>query len=171
VILMQTEPIYLVSEFVDGAASAETREQMRAHFDRLRNEGAYSSDEITISDRPLPVLGRSGDIVWFEYNTLCNTPRSTQDYIEIASVFQTVMISDIPRLGEENTDEARRFVNLVDEFYDRRVKLIVSAEALPDELYSGDKLSFEFVRAASRLTEMQTREYLTMDHGPEARQT
>lgn len=163
--LMQTEPIYLVSEFENGRATAATVQHMQAHFNRLRSAGAYSSDEITVSGRSLPVRGRSGDIVWFDYDTLCNTPRSTQDYIEIASVFQTVLISDIPRLGESNTDEARRFVNLIDEFYDRRVKLVVSAEALPDDLYEGERLSFEFVRAASRLTEMQSREYLGLDHG------
>jgi len=163
--LMQTEPIYLVSEFVDGVANEKTRAQMQAHFDRLRSVGAYSSESISVSGRPVKVRARAGGIVWFDYNTLCNTPRSTQDYIEIASVFETVMISDIPRLGETNTDEARRFVNLVDEFYDRRVRLIVSAESLPDDLYAGDKLAFEFVRAASRLTEMQTREYLAADHG------
>ena len=163
--LMQTEPIYLVSEFDNGRASAETAKQMEGHFNRLRSAGAYASDAITVSERSLPVRGRSSDIVWFDYDTLCNTPRSTQDYIEIASVFQTVLISDIPKLGESNTDEARRFVNLIDEFYDRRVKLIVSAEALPDDLYDGDRLAFEFVRAASRLTEMQSREYLGLDHG------
>ncbi len=163
--LMQTEPIYLVSEFSDGHASAETAQQMQDHFDRLRSAGAYSSEAITVSERSLPVRGRSGSIVWFDYDTLCNTPRSTQDYIEIASVFQTVLISDIPRLSESNTDEARRFVNLIDEFYDRRVKLIVSAEALPDDLYHGERLAFEFVRAASRLTEMQSHEYLGLDHG------
>ena len=163
--LMQTEPIYLLSEFSDGHADAETAQQMQDHFNRLRSEGACSSDVITINERSIPVRGRAGDVIWFDYETLCNTPRSTQDYIEIASEFQTVLISDIPRLGESNTDEARRFVNLIDEFYDRRVKLIVSAEALPDDLYNGERLAFEFVRAASRLTEMQSREYLGLDHG------
>ena len=163
--LMQTEPIYLLSEFSDGHADAETAQLMQEHFNRLRSEGACSSDVITINERSIPVRGRAGDVIWFDYETLCNTPRSTQDYIEIASEFQTVLISDIPRLGESNTDEARRFVNLIDEFYDRRVKLIVSAEALPDDLYNGERLAFEFVRAASRLTEMQSREYLGLDHG------
>ena len=163
--LMQTEPIYLLSEFSDGHADAETAQQMQDHFNRLRSDGACSSDVITINERSIPVRERAGDVIWFDYETLCNTPRSTQDYIEIASEFQTVLISDIPRLGESNTDEARRFVNLIDEFYDRRVKLIVSAEALPDDLYNGERLAFEFVRAASRLTEMQSREYLGLDHG------
>ena len=71
------------------------------------------------------------------------------------------MLSNLPVLSESRSDEARRLVNLVDEFYDRRVNLVISAEAAPEQLYSGKRLSFEFVRAASRLTEMQTREYIS----------
>ncbi|MFT6306054.1 MAG: cell division protein ZapE [Halioglobus sp.] len=99
--------------------------------------------------------------MWFSFDTLCNTPRSTEDYIEIASVFGTVLISDIPVMDEMSSDAARRFVNLIDEFYDRHVKLVVSAEATADKLYTGKRLAFEFDRAASRLFEMQTTDYLS----------
>jgi len=97
---------------------------------------------------------------------LCNSPRSTEDYIELATTFHTVLLSDVPVLTELQSDAARRFVNLIDEFYDRHVKLIVSAEAQPDDLYSGKRLEFEFVRAASRLMEMQTTDYLAAERMP-----
>ena len=159
--LLQTEPIYCVSDFVDGRSSAETQAAMQAHFERLCVEGVDDRDGIELNGRVLPVLGRSADLIWFSFDTLCNTPRSTEDYIEIASVFGTVLISDIPIMDEMSSDAARRFVNLIDEFYDRHVKLVVSAEATADKLYSGKRLAFEFDRAASRLFEMQTTDYLS----------
>lgn len=155
--LMQTEPIYILTS---GQSGIDAQQAMQAHFDRLHVEKARTSVTIKVSGRDVAVLARAGDVVWFDFDTLCNTPRSTHDYIEIASVFQTVLISSIPVLNESRNDEARRFVNLIDEFYDRNVKLIISAEAPPDGLYVGEKLAFEFVRAASRLFEMQTTEYL-----------
>lgn len=159
--LLQTEPIYCVSDFVEGRASADAQEAMQAHFERLTVEGVDERDGIELNGRILPLLGRSADLVWFSFDTLCNTPRSTEDYIEIASVFGTVLISDIPVMDETNSDAARRFVNLIDEFYDRHVKLVVSAEAAADKLYTGKRLAFEFDRAASRLFEMQTTDYLS----------
>ncbi|MFT4726115.1 MAG: cell division protein ZapE [Granulosicoccus sp.] len=159
--LLQTEPIYCVSAFVEGRSSAETQAAMQAHFERLSAEGLGERDEIELNGRRLPLLGCSADLVWFSFDTLCNTPRSTEDYIEIASVFGTVLISDIPVMDEMSSDAARRFVNLIDEFYDRHVKLVVSAEATADKLYTGKRLAFEFDRAASRLFEMQTTDYLS----------
>lgn len=159
--LLQTEPIYCVSEFVEGRASAQIQAAMQAHFERLTVEGVDDREGIELNGRVLPLLGRSADLVWFSFDTLCNTPRSTEDYIEIASVFGTVLISDIPVMDEMSSDAARRFVNLIDEFYDRHVKLVVSAEATADKLYTGKRLAFEFDRAASRLFEMQTTDYLS----------
>ena len=159
--LLQTEPIYCVGEFVGGTSSKPLKDAMQAHFERLTVEVVDSREAIELNGRTLPLLGRSADLVWFSFDTLCNTPRSTEDYIEIASVFGTVMISDIPVMDETNSDAARRFVNLIDEFYDRHVKLVVSAEATADKLYTGKRLAFEFDRAASRLFEMQTTDYLS----------
>ncbi|MFT5897079.1 MAG: cell division protein ZapE [bacterium] len=159
--LLQTEPIYCVSEFVEGRASVHTQAAMQAHFERLALEGVDDRDSIELNGRMLPLLGRSADLVWFSFDTLCNTPRSTEDYIEIASVFGTVLISDIPVMDEMSSDAARRFVNLIDEFYDRHVRLVVSAQATADKLYTGKRLAFEFERAASRLFEMQTTDYLS----------
>jgi len=159
--LLQTEPIYLVYEFVDGIAHADGQAMMQKHFDRLSLDAKDSSNTIELNGREMPMLGRSGDLVWFNFDTLCNTPRSTEDYIEIAREFSTVMISDVPIMNNMTNDAARRFVNLIDEFYDRHIKVVISAEAAADKLYTGKRLAFEFERAASRLFEMQTTEYLS----------
>ncbi len=158
--ILRTEPIYLVAKFTDGQAAQKTRNAMQKHFARLRVDMTNHDDAIQVRGRTVPVLGCSADLVWFSFDTLCNTPRSTEDYIEIASLYRTVMISDIPLMDHTSDDAARRFVNLIDEFYDRGIKLIVSAEAPADALYSGKRLAFEFERAASRLFEMQTAAYL-----------
>jgi len=134
---------------------------MQLHFERLSLEALEVNGEMELNGRHLAYLGQSSDVIWFTFNTLCNTARSTEDYIEIASVFSTVLISDIPIMDEKSSDAARRFVNMIDEFYDRQVKLVVSAEASADKLYIGQRLEFEFERAASRLFEMQTSEYLS----------
>jgi len=158
--ILQTEAIYLIPTPEDGDV-AEVSARMQKHFSRLSVGVADKRHCININKRDIPIKGRAGDVVWFSFEALCATARSTHDYIEIATLFHTVLISDIPVMDETKNDEARRFVNLVDEFYDRCVKVIISAAAAPDALYTGERLSFEFVRAASRLTEMQTTEYLS----------
>ena len=137
---------------------------MREYLDKIRADFDVQTNSIKINSRDLPALAHSSDVAWFTFDTLCRTSRSTQDYIELAKVYQTILISDIPVMDESTNDEARRFVNMIDEFYDRHVKLIVSAEASADNLYTGKRLSFEFERAASRLFEMQTDEYLGTAH-------
>ena len=102
---------------------------------------------------------RAGGIVWFDFAQLCGGPRSYNDYLEIASQFHTVVLSNVPRLSAAQSSEALRLTWLVDILYDRGVRLIVSAQAAPDELYRGGQLHQEFRRAASRLMEMQSREY------------
>jgi cell division protein ZapE len=103
-------------------------------------------------------------VVWFEFSSICNSPRGPADYIEIARQFQTVLIANIPQMGEDMNDQAKRFITLVDEFYDRNVKLILTAAVPARELYSGKRLGFEFERTKSRLIEMQSREYLARQH-------
>lgn len=162
--LLQREAIFVVSEFENGRAGPAATRTMNQHFDRLSGGENDQIDSMIVGGRELPVVARSRDIVWIDFDTLCNTPRSTADYIELATTFHTVLLSDVPVLNENRNDAARRLVNLVDEFYDRHVKLIVSAEADPDALYTGKRLEFEFVRAASRLMEMQTTAYLSAVH-------
>jgi len=162
--LLQREAIFLVSKFTNGRAEPKTTRAMSQHFDRLSGGKKDQEKSMLVSGRELPIIARSGDVVWIDFDSLCNTPRSTADYIELATTFHTVLLSDVPVLNENRNDAARRLVNLIDEFYDRHVKLIVSAQAQPDELYTGNRLEFEFVRAASRLMEMQTKDYLAAGH-------
>ncbi len=162
--LLQREAIFVVSRFTNGKGERAALKAMSQHFDRLSGGKNDQEKSMLVSGRELPIIARSGDVVWIDFDSLCNTPRSTADYIELATTFHTVLLSDVPILDENRNDAARRLVNLVDEFYDRRVKLIVSAEANPDKLYTGKRLEFEFVRAASRLMEMQTKEYLSAGH-------
>lgn len=106
------------------------------------------------------------DVVWFDFAALCDGPRSQNDYIELAREFHAVILSDVPQMQREKDDQARRFINLVDEFYDRNVKLIISSAVGLTDLYVGGKLSFEFQRTQSRLLEMQSTEFLARPHKP-----
>jgi cell division protein ZapE len=121
---------------------------------------------IEIEGRPIPVVAESGGVVWFDFMALCSGPRSQEDYIEIARDYQSVIVSDVPLFDSTREDEARRFIALVDELYDRNVNLIVSAAAPPTELYHGDRVAFQFERTSSRLIEMQSEEYLAREHKP-----
>ncbi|OGA11356.1 MAG: cell division protein ZapE [Betaproteobacteria bacterium RIFCSPHIGHO2_12_FULL_69_13] len=115
---------------------------------------------LDVEGRVIPFRRRAGGLVWFEFAALCAGPRSYADYVDLAKRFHTVILSGVPRLSAKSADAARRFTWLVDVFYDDRVKLAVSAEAPPDELFVEGRNSAEFQRAASRLHEMQTAEYL-----------
>jgi cell division protein ZapE len=121
---------------------------------------------IEIEGRPIPVVRECGGVVWFDFMAVCSGPRSQDDYIEIARDYQSVIVADVPVLDSLHEDEARRFIALVDELYDRNVNLIVSAAAAPNELYQGDRVGFQFQRTTSRLIEMQSEEYLAREHRP-----
>jgi cell division protein ZapE len=116
--------------------------------------------ELDVEGRVIPYRHRAGGVVWFDFDVLCGGPRSHLDYLDLAKRFHTVILSNIPRLSPKQANEARRFTLLVDIFYDCRVKLIVSAEAPPEALYTQGVLANEFHRTSSRLLEMQSREYL-----------
>ena len=121
---------------------------------------------LEVNGRTLHARYRSDGVIWFSFQALCEQTRSTSDYIEIARAFNTVLLSGIPLMDEINADAARRFINLIDEFYDRNVKMLISATAPINELYTGNRLSFEFQRTTSRLTEMQSHSYLAKPHLP-----
>ena len=121
---------------------------------------------LDINGRILPVLALSDGIVWFHFTALCEGPRSAADYIEIARDFHTVLLSGIPRFDGSNEESARRFVYLIDELYDRHVNLLLSAQADALSLYQGQRLQREFERTGSRLVEMQSTEYLALEHRP-----
>jgi cell division protein ZapE len=121
---------------------------------------------LDINSRTFTARHRSDGIIWFSFNELCEKARSTSDYIEIAMSFNTVLVSDVPPLDESNADASRRFINLIDEFYDRNVKMLISAATPINGLYTGKRLQFEFQRTTSRLTEMQSLDYLAKPHLP-----
>ena len=146
--------------------SAETPAGLEALFSELAPHGGRTGGAVEIEDRPIAVIREAMSVVWFDFAALCSAPRSQNDYIEIAREYQAVIVSGVPVLEAAHQDEARRFIALVDEFYDRNVKLIVSAAALPAELYRGERLQALFARTASRLTEMQSAEYLAREHRP-----
>lgn len=119
---------------------------------------------VLIEGRKIATRMCADDVVWFDFKALCDGPRSQTDYIEIAREFHTVLLSDVEQMGAAKDDMARRFINLVDEFYDRAVKLVITAEAPIENIYAGGRLDFEFERTRSRLQEMQSSEYLGREH-------
>lgn len=121
---------------------------------------------LEVEGRQIHALAEVDDVVWFDFLALCDGPRSQHDYIVLAKEYHAVIVSNVPALGWGNDDQARRFIYLVDEFYDRRVKLIISAALPLAKLYSEGKLNFEFDRTVSRLLEMQSHEYLALPHRP-----
>ncbi len=147
---------------------SEADAALRAGFDALVPAHARVEEDVGIE-----VLGRSltarrmaDDVVWFDFSELCEGPRSVHDYIELAREFHALVLSGVPRMGSERDSAMRRFINLVDELYDRRVKLILSAEVPMGELYCGHDLAAVFERTLSRLLEMQSEAYLASGHRP-----
>ena len=127
---------------------------------------AESPDEdpvLQIEAREIQARRKAGGVVWFDFKTLCGGPRSQNDYLEIATQFHTVLLSDVPSMPPRLSSEARRFTWLIDVLYDRRVKLIMSAEVAPDALYTEGPLAHEFPRTVSRISEMQSVEYLNLE--------
>lgn len=135
-------------------------------FNRLATVPIETHGVARILNRDIPFRQRAGGVVWFDFDALCGPPRSQNDYIELARQHHSVLISGIPHLDGSRDDRSRRLIMLIDEFYDRKVKLILSASAKPEELYCGERLAFDFQRTASRLQEMQTADYLSAPHQP-----
>jgi len=123
-------------------------------------ETADEDRRLTIENREVVAKRRAGGVAWFDFATLCGGPRSQLDYLELASRFHTVILSDVPRMSAAMSSEARRFTWLVDVLYDQKVKLLLSAECEPEALYTSGAMAHEFHRTVSRLVEMQSREYL-----------
>jgi cell division protein ZapE len=153
------------SEIFHYPLDAAADRAMTAAFNRMAAECELRHD-LEIDGRHFHARRRGDGIIWFDFDELCEKPRGSTDFIEIARAFNTVVISNVPQLGEDEASAARRFITLVDEFYDRGVKLLVFADAPPGELYTGTRLAFEFERTSSRLTEMQSHDYLARPHLP-----
>lgn len=123
--------------------------------------------EILVNGRAITVRRHADGVAWFDFDALCDGPRAVADYIALARRAPAVLISNVPQFSVYSEDAAKRFVQLVDEFYDRRVKLVLSAAAPITELYDGERLRAEFGRTESRLIEMQSEAYLALPHRPE----
>jgi cell division protein ZapE len=145
---------------LDHAAAQNLSES----FDQIAPNRAVVGGMLEINGRKIPTVRYADGVVWLDFRVLCNIPRAVSDYIEIAKSFNTVLLSNVFVMPEAQDDMALRLINLVDEFYDRNVKLIISAEAPPKELYGGKRLAFQFQRTISRLQEMQSHEYLERPH-------
>ncbi|MDP6616303.1 MAG: cell division protein ZapE [Gammaproteobacteria bacterium] len=141
-------------------------ENLGNFFRAIAPDAGTSGKSIDILGRKIPTRRRADGVAWFDFAALCDGPRSQDDYIELARAFQTVLVSGIPVLSIELENQARRFVALVDEFYDRRVKLVCSAEQDIAGIYRGRRLTQEFERTQSRLLEMQSNAYLSAPHVP-----
>lgn len=149
------------------APLGEAAEQaLEKSFLALAGETGDAQAALEVNRRTLTALRLHDAVVWFEFDELCNGPRSQNDYIEIARYFHTVLVSNVMQMGPRTDAQARRFINMVDEFYDRGVNLLLSAEVPVTSLYTGGRLSFEFQRTLSRLEEMQSRDYLACAHRP-----
>ena len=131
-------------------------------FERLA-EARDEDPVLHIESRQIRARRKAGGVVWFDFKTLCGGPRSQNDYLEMASQFHTVLLSDVPHMPVRMASEARRFTWLVDVLYDRRVKLIMSAAVPPEALYTEGPLAHEFPRTISRLNEMQSTQYLALE--------
>ena len=140
---------------------AEADAAMNEAFGRLA-EARDESPLLHIEQRELHARRRAGGVVWFDFKALCGGPRSQNDYLELATQFHTILLSDVPQMPPRLASEARRFTWLVDVMYDRRVKLIMSAEVPPEALYAEGPLAHEFPRTVSRLNEMQSAEFLAL---------
>ena len=146
-------------KFYHVPLGAQADAEMRDAFHRI----AETQDEnpiLHIESREIHARRKAGGVVWFDFKTLCGGPRSQNDYLEIATQFHTVFLSDVPQMPVRMASEARRFTWLVDVLYDRRVKLVLSAQVAPEQLYTEGPLAHEFPRTVSRLHEMQSKEFL-----------
>lgn len=139
-----------------------------SYFDKLAPESDVSEQPIDVDGREITIRKQAQGVLLINFRALCDGPRSQRDYMEIARFYHTVLLSHVEQMGSKTTgdDIARRFLAMVDEFYERNVKLIISAEVELEQIYTEGLLSFEFRRCRSRLTEMQSHEYLALEHLP-----
>lgn len=133
-------------------------------FESLANGDKVYNEALIINGRDIETNAYSVDTLLIDCDSLCDGPRAVADYIELAIVYRTILLANVPQMNIQKNDMARRFIAMVDEFYNHHVVLIISAEVDVYNLYSGDKLAFEFQRCISRLLEMQSKEYLQKAH-------
>ena len=144
----------------------DTDARLEKLFRELCGEEDISTAPLRIVGREIAVVMASEGVCWFHFDDLCDGPRSKADYVELSRYYHSIIVSEIPQLDAGREDPARRFVELVDELYDRRVNVVLSAAAIPEALYSGKRLAHSFERTASRIREFSSHQYLAMPHRP-----
>ncbi len=137
---------------------------LNKYYHQLIGERKVAAHSIEVNHREVKVIEASDGVLHASFEQLCQTPRSQNDYIELSRIYHTVLLAEVKQMDRKIDDAARRFIALVDEFYERNVKLIISAEVSMESLYTQGQLEFEFKRCLSRLTEMQSHEYLAREH-------
>lgn len=137
---------------------------MQQIFSQLAGVRTIQPQQLQINHRFLSAEGVANGVLLIEFSALCGDARSQNDYVELAKLFHTVLLVNVPVMDVSKENQARRFLALVDEFYERHVKLIVNASAPPSHIYKGEKLCFEYQRCLSRLVEMQSTNYLALTH-------
>ena len=152
------------AEIYHSPLDAAAEESLSKSFAALAPDVPQTDVTLMIEGREIAARKVADDVVWFEFAELCEGPRSQNDYIELALEYHAVLVSNLPVMTSAKEDAARRFISLVDEFYDHGVKLIISAAAPITEIYQGERLRFEFERTQSRLLEMQSHDYLAGSH-------
>ena len=155
---LQQAPVFYCC--ATGACDSE----LARSFEAVTSGAAADFSALEVEGRSIPTVRHADGVAWFRFDALCGGPRSAIDYIEIARCHHTVILADVPRLGSDDNDAARRLINLIDELYDRNVNLILAAAVEPEELYHGGKLAKPFLRTVSRLREMRSHDYLARPH-------
>ena len=154
------------AEIYHSPSDAAAEKNLAEWFAELAPDAGRKDGALDIGGRKVAARRLSQGVAWFDFAALCKTARAAADYVELARTHHTVLVSRVPQLTAEDEDAARRFIALVDEFYDRGVKLILAADPPLAALYTGKRLAFEFERTRSRLVEMQSQEYLARPHLP-----
>lgn len=139
---------------------------LAGHFSAIAGHAGEAA-RLTVLEREIAVRRLAPGVAWFDFAALCEGPRSQNDYLEIAREFHTILLSGVPQMSRNQSNEARRFTWLIDVLYDKRVKLILSAQVGAHMLYREGPNAQEFPRTVSRLVEMRTREYLAEPHRPD----
>jgi cell division protein ZapE len=155
---LEKAPLYVESEATDSEA------RMQERFTTIAGTPGAADALLAVEGRTIAARRSASDVVWFDFEAICDGPRSQADYVEIARDYHTVLVSGVPCFDAASDNQARRFIALVDELYDRNVKLVIAAAAPPEALYRGERLAFEFERTRSRLVEMQSHDYLARPH-------
>ena len=154
------------SDLYQHPVGDQSRARLTEFFETMEPDASDESGSIDVNDRSIHYMRNGESTIWFDFDQICDGPRSQNDYIEISRLYQAVLVSRVPQFTTLLENQARRFIALVDEFYDRKVKLVLSAHASVQDLYVGERLRHEFERTRSRLQEMQSEEYLHAPHKP-----